>query len=108
MIATILIYPLCFAPNFHRAFIVSSVEGFFFLPAFALILQMCAEYVGEARAGIATSILMLVGNAGGVAVIIAMEALKSTRSGFTPAVHFMFALLVLTVVSSYFIKETHP
>ena len=108
VIATGTVFPLCNSSSFHTLFILATIQGFFFLPAFSLLLQMCAEHVGEASAGIATGILMLLGNAGGVAVIVSMEAVKSQVSGFTPAVYLMCALLVISIVASLFISETHP
>ena len=69
---------------------------------------MCSEQVGEKLAGTATGILMLLGNAGGVIVIIVMEALKSDKTGFNPAVNFMFGLLVISIILSLFLRETHP
>jgi predicted MFS family arabinose efflux permease len=107
IIATVTLYPLCNASVYSHLIWLATIQGFFFLPAFSLLLQMCAEHVGEARAGIAIGVLMLLGNAGGVIVIIAMEAVKSNISGFKPAVHLMFALLLISSFVALLLKETY-
>jgi predicted MFS family arabinose efflux permease len=106
-IAALTIVPLCKTPNYSLLLFLATVQGFFFLPAFSLLLQMAAEEVGEKLAGTVTGILMLLGNAGGVVVILTMEGLKSETSGFTPAVYFLFVILIFSCVLSIFLRETY-
>jgi MFS family permease len=105
-IAVVTILPLCSSGNFNWLLILAGIQGFFFLPAFSLLLEMCSEWVGEARAGSATGVLMLMGNSGGVIVIMVMEAIKGTD--FRPSVYLLFVLLVLAVLISFMLKESHP
>jgi predicted MFS family arabinose efflux permease len=102
------IYPLCGSGDFKTLLGLSFLQGFFFLPAYSLMLEMCSELAGPARVGAATGLLMLTGNAGGVIVILAMQWVKSDQTGFAPAVHLMAALLVVGIVLALLVRETHP
>lgn len=78
--------------------------GFFFLPAFALLLTMTGEVVEPRDAGAATGLLMLAGNAGGVAVILALPA-TGDWAGWGPW-GALIALTVLTLGLSALAPET--
>ena len=110
LIALLTVFPLCNGNRFSLLLVLGALQGFFFLPAFALLLAMCSELAGEKLAGAATGILMLMGNAGGVVVILAMEAVKSEASPnpFGPSVYLLFALLAGAFLCSLFVAETHP
>src|SRR5205814_1630231 len=49
------IYPLCSSHRPAIVFTAAALHGFFFMPAFALLLEMCAQLAGLAAAGRATS-----------------------------------------------------
>lgn len=87
--------------------IACALQGFCFLPAFALLLEMCSELAGERLAGSATSILMLAGNAGGVLVIVAMVMLKD-GDRWGPAVLLLFGLLAAAGLGASLLPETYP
>jgi predicted MFS family arabinose efflux permease len=108
VIAAATLLPLCSNGNFKTLLILSIVQGFFFLPAFSLILQMCSEQVGETHAATATGILMLLGNLGGVIVIILMQAVKSDTQGYAPSIYLMLAVLLISGTLTVLLKETHP
>jgi hypothetical protein len=80
--------------------------GFFFLPAFALLLDMCATVAGEAAAGSATGLLMLFGNGGGVVVILAMQAVKGDAPTWERAVMLLYGLVVAAIVLAFAAPET--
>ncbi len=88
--------------------IACALQGFCFLPAFALLLEMCSELAGAKLAGAATSILMLAGNAGGVLVIVAMVLLKDGDGGWGPAVLLLFGLLAAAGLGALLLPETFP
>lgn len=80
--------------------------GFFFLPAFALLLDMCAGVAGEKAAGSATGLLMLFGNAGGVVVILAMQVAKGDAPTFERAVLLLYALVASAIGLAFLAPET--
>ncbi|HEY9839044.1 MAG: MFS transporter [Candidatus Sericytochromatia bacterium] len=106
VVAGLTLYPLCTGRDFNQLLVLGALQGFFFLPAYALLLEMCSEVAGEVLAGSATGILMLTGNAGGVVVIMAMEAVKGKAPTFIAGVHLMMVTLVLAVLLSLLLSET--
>jgi predicted MFS family arabinose efflux permease len=108
ILTTSTLLPLCSSGSFETHLFWGALQGFCFLPGFSLVLQMCSEQVGEKQAGTATGILMLLGNAGGVVVILAMQFMKSDTSGFRPSIYLLLALLIVSTIQAVFLKETHP
>jgi predicted MFS family arabinose efflux permease len=101
------LYPLCGGQDYHTLLALGALLGFCFLPAYALLLEMCSELAGEAWAGSATGILMLAGNAGGVVVTLAMVWIKGDAPTFRAAVHLLFAILLVTVALATRMGETY-
>ena len=85
---------------------LGALHGFFFMPAFALMLEMCTQLAGAARAGAATGLLMLAGNAGGVVVIVAMPLVKGEGTDYFPAVVLMMALMAVALGLGMLAPET--
>ena len=104
--ALALAYPLCENGSRPLLLALGAALGFFFLPAFALLLEMSAQLAGPERTGAATSLLMLAGNAGGVVVILAVPAVKGAAPTYHPAVLFLTALLFVTTLLAAFAPET--
>ncbi len=86
--------------------ISAAALGFFFLPAFALLLDMCATVAGEKAAGGATGLLMLFGNGGGVVVILAMVFVKGDEPTFMRAVYLLYAIVAVAIALAFGVKET--
>lgn len=78
--------------------------GFFFLPGYALLFAMTEEHAGVSLAGSAAGVLMLTGNAGGVAVVFGMERINST--GWLYPIYLMIALMVLALGMAFFVGES--
>lgn len=104
----IMLYPLCTVGSISLLYVLGALMGFFFLPGYALLLSMCEEASGPEKAGTATGVLMLAGNAGAVVVIVLMPLVKGDAVLWTNAVYLMLALVVVTLVYALRIKETFP
>ncbi|MGA2090555.1 MAG: MFS transporter [Endomicrobiales bacterium] len=104
--ALVFVYPLCTNAHVTQLIILSSLVGFFMLPAYALMLTMAEELSGPQRAGTTTGILLLAGNAGAVVVIIAMEMVKGNASTWKNALFLMMAILLVALAMSSYIAET--
>jgi predicted MFS family arabinose efflux permease len=111
------VYPLCTMNSLNTIYILGGLMGFFFLPGYALLLAMCEEMAGSEKAGAATGMLMLAGNAGAVVVIVLMPLLNGNDPVWTSSIYLMLCLLVITlalvlgVLKETFQKEkavTHP
>jgi predicted MFS family arabinose efflux permease len=105
-VAAALVVPLCSATAFATVVALGGVLGFFFLPAYALLLEMCSELAGRASAGYATGLLMLSGNAGGVVTIVAMDAVKGDGGNYRPSVWLLLGLLIVAIALSLVVSET--
>lgn len=83
--------------------------GFFLFAAYPLVLTLCEETTGAALTGTATSILLLLGNAGGVFITLAMEGIKGATGGdsgsFFWALVFLCALFAAALVTGFYLQE---
>lgn len=103
----ILTYPFCTNGNYTTLLILGFTLGFLFLPGYALLLTASEELVGLEKAGVATSLLMLMGNAGGTIVVIVMPMLKGNQDNWINPIYLMLALLVAAIGLGFAIKETY-
>ena len=106
IISALSVYPLTLSHSYPLALAIAAIQGFFMLPSFALLLEMCAELSGPKLVGAATGILMLSGNAGGVMVILAMEWIKGDSPTFTRSIHLLVGILALSFGLALRLKET--
>jgi predicted MFS family arabinose efflux permease len=105
--ALFIIYPLCTMGSLTMLYVLGGLLGFFFLPGYALLLSMCEEIAGNEKAGAATGLLMMAGNAGAVVVIAAMPLINGEGSIWTNSIYLMLALMVVALVLVVgFLKET--
>lgn len=105
-VAAAIVVPLCSSTAFSTLLVLGAALGFCFLPAYALLLEMCSELSGRASAGYATGLLMLAGNTGGVVTIVSMDAVKGEGASFRPAVWLMLGLLLVAIALSLLVAET--
>jgi nitrate/nitrite transporter NarK len=96
--ALLVLYPMCTMSSMTILYVLGGLMGFFFLPGYALFLAMCEELAGAEKAGAATGILMLSGNAGAVVTIVLMPVVNGDGSSWMNAVYFLFALMMITLV----------
>ena len=105
-VALVSIHPLCTSNRFALALAMAGVHGFFFMPAFALLLEMSSNIAGAAAAGAAASLILLAGNGGAVLVIVAMPLVKGGGTDFGRAVLLLVALLAATTLLAFRAPET--
>jgi predicted MFS family arabinose efflux permease len=96
--ALLIIYPLCTLHSINTVYVLGALLGFFFLPGYALLLSMCEEMAGSEKAGAATGIFMMSGNAGAVVVIALMPILSGEDTFWTKSIYLMLALMVVTLM----------
>ena len=90
-------------------YIVGAVLGFFLLSALPILLAFAEENTGAHLTGTATSMLFLLGNAGGVVLTLAMEGIKAATGGdsFFWAMAFLAVLFVGAFFVAMRIDEEH-
>ncbi|MFO0321550.1 MAG: MFS transporter [Bacteroidota bacterium] len=96
--ALAVLYPLCTLSNLISLYVLGGLMGFFFLPGYALFLAFCEELAGAEKAGAATGILMLFGNAGAVVTIVLMPVLNGEGGSCINSVYLLFALMSITLL----------
>lgn len=106
IIAGALTWPLCRSADGPLLYAMSGLMGFFFLPGYALLLSSTEEFAGREKAGSATGLLMLFGNAGGVVVGIAMDTVKTSPKDWTNAVYLLLATIAASLVLALFLGES--
>ncbi len=90
-------------------FVVGILLGFFLFAAYPLVLTFSEETTGAALTGTATSILLLLGNAGGVAITLIMEGVKGVawggRDPFFWALMFLCVLFGAALFTGIYLRE---
>ncbi len=84
------------ASNTVVIFLSSGLLGFFLFSALPVLLTFSEEDTGAHLTGTATSVILLLGNAGGVIITLLMEAIKSTLGG--PSGSFGWSLVFTAVL----------
>lgn len=95
--ALIIVYPLCKMNSVATLYILGGLMGFFFLPGYALLLSMCEEIAGSEKAGAATGMLMMAGNAGAVVVIALMPMINNESTLWNNSIYLMIVLLAVAL-----------
>lgn len=106
VIAGALTWPLSRSADGMMLYVMSGLLGFFFLPGYALLLSSTEEFAGRAKAGSATGLLMLFGNAGGVVVGIAMDVVKKSPKDWTNAIYLLLGTIALSLILALFLGES--
>ncbi|HRP70762.1 MAG TPA: MFS transporter, partial [Turneriella sp.] len=71
-----------------------------------LLLSATEEFAGKERAGSATGLLMLTGNAGGVVVGVTMDLVKSNPKDWTNAIYLLLAAVAASLFLAFFVEES--
>ncbi len=84
-------------------FLLGGLLGFFLLSAFPVLLALSEETTGAGLTGTATSVLLLLGNAGGVVITLIMEAIKGGTGGVEGSFFWAMVFLALLSTAAFFI-----
>ncbi len=92
-------------------FVVGGLLGFFLLSALPVLLAFSEETTGAHLTGTGTSVLLLLGNAGGVVITLVMEGIKGLTGGesgdFLWAMAFLSALFAVALLLGARLREEH-
>ncbi len=100
------LWPMCHSTNFTVIMVTAGLQGFFFLPAFALLLDVGTALAGQALAGAATGLLMMAGNGGGVVVMMVMVWMSGAMGNWEGAVILLVGCLAAAGVGTALLPET--
>lgn len=85
-------------------------DGVFLLAGYPILIVAAEHSVHESQAARAVALLMLLGNLGGVVVVIVMEVLKNASGNWDSATWFLMALTlsILPIAATMSFKYTQP
>lgn len=99
-------WPLSRSADGNLLYTYSALLGFFFLPGYALLLSATEEFAGREKAGSATGLLMLFGNAGGVVITVAMDTVKTSPKDWRNAIYLLLGTIALSLVLALLTSES--
>lgn len=99
-------WPLSRSADGNLLYTCSALLGFFFLPGYALLLSATEEFAGREKAGSATGLLMLFGNAGGVVITVAMDTVKTSPKDWRNAIYLLLGTIALSLVLALLTSES--
>lgn len=98
---------IVFAASYPVLLISSAILGFFLLSTAPIGFQYGAEIAFPAPEGTSTGVLMMMGQASGIAFIFGMEMLKSPKTGsMTFPLMICITLMALCIIFTLFLKES--
>ncbi len=104
--ATLGLAGIAYATSYWLLLVSSFVMGFFLLSAGPIGFQYGAEITYPTPEGTSNGLLILMGQISGIAFIFAMDSFRSPVTGsMTPSLVVLIALMVLSLVLSFFLKE---
>lgn len=103
----ILTYPLLSIFSFSATMIVSFVLGFILLAGYPLLIASAEQIVPHAHSAKAVSLLQLMGNMGGVIIVLLMETVKAITGSWADAVYVLVIIMVLAIPLAIRLKDVH-
>jgi MFS family permease len=92
--------------TFTGLMMLAMLLSFVFMPSYPLLIESSRHFSGEHAAGATMSLLTLVGNAGGVIVIIAMPSIKGESPVYHATIVFLVVLLLICAGVALRLPET--
>lgn len=106
-IVGIFIYYFTQSKSFHDALLWGAILGFLFLPGYALLMTITEESVSEESVGIATGLVMMMGNLGGVALSLITEQLNSIFLGWNYSIWMMVLVMLVSGGLAFYLRESN-
>lgn len=97
--------PLIFSTSYIGSMLISAVLGFFLLSGYPLLIAAAEQITHASQAAKAVALLMLMGNLGGVIVMVVMEAAKGMTGSWDSAGYLLTAVLLLTSILAFIFKD---
>lgn len=94
---TLLTYPLLSALGYSAALLCSFFMGFALLAGYPLLIASAEQIVHRTQAAKAVSILQLMGNLGGVVVVLLMEGVKGMTGNWHDAIYVLVIIMAVAV-----------
>ena len=101
-VGAIATYPLLYITSGITTLVVSFILGFFLLAGYPLLIAAAEDTVHPTQAAKAVAMLMMLGNLGGVVMVLAMQAVKGVTNSWPPA---GWVLIIAVVCAIFFVTQ---
>lgn len=102
---TLLTYPLLKLLGFSGAMLLGFIMGFVLLAGYPLLIASAEQIVHRAQAAKAVAILQLMGNLGGVIVVVLMETVKGITGSWDATIYVLMAIMLIATPLAWRLKD---
>lgn len=102
LVGALATYPLLYMTSGNMTLIVSFVLGFFLLAGYPLLIAAAEDTVHPSQAAKAVAMLMMMGNLGGVVMVLVMQGVKGVMGSWPPA---GWVLIISVVIALMFVIQ---
>lgn len=103
--ALILTYPILSASNINLIMILAFVLGFALLAGYPILIAITEQMTDHKDAAKAVSFLQLMGNLGGVVVVLTMEFIKNLTGAWSSATLVLVAIVSIALPFTFLLKD---
>lgn len=104
-VGMLLTYPLMISQSYIGSLLISAVLGFFLLSGYPLLIAAAEQLSHGSQAAKAVALLMLMGNLGGVTVVVLMEAVKGMTGHWDSAGYLLMGVLMVATMLAFIFKD---
>lgn len=101
----ILTYPLFNAPSFNWLIFLAFILGFTLLAGYPILIAITEQISEHKDAAKAVSFLQLMGNLGGVLVVLTMEVIKNLTGAWSSATLVLTAIMLIALPFTFALKD---
>ena len=105
LISTISLFTISFAQDAVLLYVFAFCFGFGLLSAFPIALEFAVDLTRPVPEATSSGILVMIGQIGGIVFILGLEGFKTPAGDYFPALILESILLLICLVSLFFLKE---
>lgn len=95
-------YPLLYSTSGSTTLIISFFLGFFLLAGYPLLIAAAEDTVHPSQAAKAVAMLMMMGNLGGVIMVLLMQGVKASTSSWLPT---GWVLIIAVIIAGFLVLK---
>ena len=102
MVGATATYPLLYSTSGSTTLIISFFLGFFLLAGYPLLIAAAEDTVNPSQAAKAVAMLMMMGNLGGVIMVLLMQGVKASTSSWLPT---GWVLIIAVIIAGFLVLK---
>lgn len=95
-------YPLLYSTSGSTTLIISFFLGFFLLAGYPLLIAAAEDTVHPSQAAKAVAMLMMMGNLGGVIMVLLMQGVKASTGSWLPT---GWVLIIAVIIAGFLVLK---